>query len=361
MAFQSTIEGDADCSAQIQATVQEAAATKTALCIHGGGSKNFYGRTRSGKPLDLRNHRGILNYQPSELIITARSGTPLAEIESVLAEHGQMLPFEPPHFGPTATLGGTVACGVSGPSRPSTGALRDFVLGVKIINGKGEILKFGGEVMKNVAGFDVSRLMAGALGTLGILLEISLKVLPRPQSTLTLSLQTSPHEAITLFNDWNSRPLPLSAACYDDGQLHVRLSGSDAAVQAAQQKIGGAVLHDGNVFWELMREHQHGFFNDNTPLWRLSVPPATPPLNLPGQWLVDWGGAQRWLKNPLPAEVIRETVARLGGHATLFRNGERKGQVFHPLPPAMLVIHKRLKYAFDPHGILNRGRLYAEF
>lgn len=352
---------DANCSAQIQSAVQEAVATKTALRIQGGDSKNFYGRTSSGKPLGLREHRGVLNYQPSELIITARGGTPLAEIETALAEHGQMLPFEPPHFGADATLGGTIACGISGPRRPYTGAVRDFVLGTKIINGKGEILKFGGEVMKNVAGFDVSRLMVGALGTLGILLEISLKILPRPQSELTLAFQTSPQQAITLLTDWNSRPVPLSAACYDGEQLRVRLSGSDAEVRITRQKIGGTVEPDGSSFWERIREHRHDFFNDTAPLWRLSVPPATPPLNLPGQWIMDWGGAQRWLKNPLPAEVIRETVGRLGGHATLFRNGPRNGQIFHPLPPALLTLHKRLKSAFDPHGILNRGRLYAEF
>lgn len=352
---------DADCGTQLQATVQEAVATKTVLRIQGGGSKNFYGRVSSGKPLELHKHRGILNYQPSELIITARSGTPLAEIETALAEHGQMLPFEPPHFGPSATLGGTIACGISGPRRPYTGAVRDFVLGIKIINGKGELLKFGGEVMKNVAGFDVSRLMVGSLGTLGILLDISLKILPKPQSELTLAFQTSPRQAITLLTDWNSCPVPLSAACYDGEQLRVRLSGSDTEVRVTRQKIGGTEEPDGSTFWERMREHRHDFFNDTAPLWRLSVPPATAPLNLPGQWIMDWGGAQRWLKNPLPAEVIRETVVRLGGHATLFRNGPRNGQVFHPLPPALLILHKRLKSAFDPHGILNRGRLYAEF
>ncbi|MEO6697560.1 MAG: glycolate oxidase subunit GlcE [Gammaproteobacteria bacterium] len=351
----------ADISASLQDRVREAAAHKTPLQILGGNTKHFYGRAINGTPLPVREHCGIISYQPSELVITARGGTPLAEIEAALAEHKQMLAFEPPHFGPSATLGGAIACGLSGPRRPYAGAARDFVLGVKILNGKGEILKFGGEVMKNVAGFDVSRLMAGALGTLGVLLEISLKVLPRPQTELTLSFDATPQDAIAMLNAWKTRPLPLSAACYDGESLRVRLSGSDTAVRVAHHKIGGIVEDEGNAFWERIREHQHGFFNDSAPLWRLSVPPATAPLNLPGHWLIDWSGAQRWLKNPLPAEVIRETVARLGGHATLFRNGERKGQVFHPLPSAMLALHKRLKAAFDPHGILNPGHLYTDF
>lgn len=349
----------ADRSASLQDRVREAAAHKTPLHIMGGNTKHFYGRAINGTHLPVREHCGIISYQPSELVITARGGTPLAEIEAALGEHRQMLAFEPPHFGADATLAGAIACGLSGPRRPYAGAVRDFVLGVKILNGKGEVLKFGGEVMKNVAGFDVSRLMAGALGTLGVLLEISLKVLPKPQIELTLSFQTTAQEAIALLNILNARPL--SAACHDGETLRVRLFGSDTAVRAAHQKIGGIVDDAGNAFWERVREHKHGFFNDSAPLWRLSAPPATLPLNLPGQWLIDWGGAQRWLKNPLPAEVIRETVTRLGGHATLFRNGERKGQVFHPLPPAMLAIHKRLKFAFDPHGILNPGRLYADF
>ncbi|MBI3344883.1 MAG: glycolate oxidase subunit GlcE [Gammaproteobacteria bacterium] len=351
----------ADRSAALQDRVSEAAAHMTPLHIIGGNTKHFYGRATNGTPLPVREHCGIVSYQPSELVITARGGTPLSEIEAALDERRQMLAFEPPHFGADATVGGAIACGLSGPRRPYAGAVRDFVLGVKILNGKGEILKFGGEVMKNVAGFDVSRLMAGALGTLGVLLEISLKVLPKPQTELTLSFQTTAQEAIALLNTLNSRPLPLSAACHDGEILRVRLFGSDTAVRAAHRKIGGIVDDAGATFWERVREHKHGFFNDTAPLWRLSAPPAVLPLNLPGQWLIDWGGAQRWLKNPLPAEVIRETVARLGGHATLFRNGERKGQVFHPLPPAMLAIHKRLKSAFDPHGIFNPGRLYADF
>lgn len=352
---------DADRSAELQAAVREAAASKTQLQISGGGSKKFYGRAATGTLLSVTQHRGIVHYEPGELIITARAGTPLAEIEAALAAHGQMLPFEPPHFGPTATLGGTIACGLSGPRRPYAGAARDFVLGVKIINGQGDILKFGGEVMKNVAGFDVSRLMTGALGTLGILLEISLKVLPKPQHELTLAFACTPQEALTHITEWSGQPVPLSGACHDGARLVVRLSGSKSGVTACQRKLRGDMVHDGDKFWQQLREHQHDFFKGDALLWRFSVPPATPLFNLPGQLFIDWGGAQRWLKNPLSADVIRASAVKLGGHATLFRGGERIGQVFHPLPPALLALHKRLKNAFDPHGIFNPGRLYVEF
>ncbi len=352
---------DADRSAELQAAVHQAAAHKTPLQIVGGGSKKFYGRAATGTPLLIAQHRGIVHYEPGELIITARAGTPLAEIEAALAAHGQMLPFEPPHFGPTATLGGTIACGLSGPRRPYTGAARDFVLGVKIINGQGEILKFGGEVMKNVAGFDVSRLMVGALGTLGLLLEISLKVLPKPQHELTLAFACTAQQALTHITEWSAKPVPLSGACHDGARLMVRLSGSKSGVTAFQRKLRGEVVNDGEKFWQQLREHQHDFFKGDALLWRFSVPPATPLLNLPGQLFIDWGGAQRWLKNPLPADVIRASAIKLGGHATLFRGGERIGQVFHPLPATLLALHNRLKHAFDPHAIFNPGRLYVEF
>ncbi|MEW6354534.1 MAG: glycolate oxidase subunit GlcE, partial [Pseudomonadota bacterium] len=326
---------DADIGKELQERVREAFARRAPLQISGGGSKNFYGRAPSGAPLQVGAHRGVIHYLPTELVITARAGTPLTEIETLLAEHRQMLPFEPPHFGPNATLGGAVACGLSGPRRPYSGALRDFVLGVKIINGKGDILRFGGQVMKNVAGFDVARLMAGALGTLGVLLEVSLKVLPRPEQEITLRRPDTAEQALRRMNAWAGQPLPLSAACFDGAHLYVRLSGTEGGLRAAREAIGGDPVPDGASFWEKLREQELRFFSDAARLWRLSLPPAAPPLHLPGEWFIDWGGAQRWLKNPLPAEVIRATAARLGGHATLFRDGERL-QVFHPLPPALL-------------------------
>ena len=294
-----------------------------------------------------------MSYEPTELVVTARAGTPLAEIEAALSEKGQMLGFEPPYFGEAATLGGTIACGFSGPRRPYAGSARDFVLGTKIINGKGEILKFGGEVMKNVAGYDVSRLMAGALGTLGVLLEISLKVLPKPAKELTLSFEMPADKAITTMNAWAGRPLPLSAACHLDNTLYIRLSGTEPGVRAASTKLGGAVVENGDGFWRELREHQRNFFQNDIPLWRLSVPPATPPINLPGKWLIDWGGAQRWLKSDAPANAIRQHAESVGGYVTLFRHDARNGATFHSLPAQLATLHQNLKRAFDPDGIIN--------
>ncbi|HHH36247.1 MAG TPA: glycolate oxidase subunit GlcE [Gammaproteobacteria bacterium] len=349
-----------DLSEALQARVAEAIAQKTPVSIEGSGSKAFYGRPPEGTPLPVAGHRGVINYAPTELMITARCGTPLSEIEALLAEHGQMLPFEPPHFGPKATLGGAVAVGLSGPRRPWSGAVRDFVLGIRCINGKGEILHFGGEVVKNVAGFDASRLMTGALGTLGVILDVSLKTLPRPRAERTLAFAMDAARAIEQLNRWCASPLPLSAACHDGERLCIRLSGAPAAVEAAARRLGGEHLPDGEHHWAEVREHRHAFFQEDIPLWRLAVAPATPPLPISGEWLMEWDGGQRWLKTAMQAGIVREIAARHGGHATLFRGGDRAGQVFHPLPPAMAGIHKRLKLAFDPHGIFNRGRLYPD-
>ncbi|MDX1251659.1 MAG: glycolate oxidase subunit GlcE [Gammaproteobacteria bacterium] len=349
---------DADIGAALQNTLLEAIAQRTPLRIVGGDSKSFYGRVTQGERLSVAGHRGVVSYEPTELVITARAGTPLAEIEALLAEHGQMLPFEPPHFSAGSTLGGAIASGLSGPRRPYAGGARDFVLGVTVLTGKGEILRFGGQVMKNVAGFDVSRFLAGSLGTLGILLEVSLKVLPRPESEQTLLFESSDRDAIQCMNAWAGQSLPLSGAVFDNGWLYLRLSGSTAAVHAAGGKLGGETVTDTTTFWAEVRDHRHPFFGDGVPLWRLSLPPATPPLDLPGTWLLDWGGAQRWLKTSASAEAVRETAAKAGGHAALFRGGDRQSEVFHPLSPAVAALHKRLKAEFDPQAILNPGRMY---
>ncbi len=351
---------DIDISAALQAKVLEAIAQGRPLQIAGGGSKIFYGRAPQGEALSVTGHRGVISYEPTELVITARAGTRLADVEALLASHNQMLPFEPPHFTANATLGGAIATGLSGPCRPYTGSVRDFVLGVKVLTGKGEILSFGGQVMKNVAGFDVSRFMAGSLGTLGILLEVSLKVLPRPESEQTLLFECSALDAIQRMNAWAGQPLPLSGAVFDGGRLYLRLSGSEAALSAARQTLGGELFPDGTAFWRDVRDHTYTFFQDDAPLWRLSAPAATPPFDLPGEWLLDWGGAQRWLKTSCAAATIREITAKAGGHATLFRGGDRQGAVFHPLPPALMALHRRLKAAFDPHGILNPARMYPD-
>ena len=330
------------------------------LRIVGAGTKDFYGRRPDGDALAVAGHRGIVAYEPTELVVTARAGTPLAEIEAALAAQQQMLGFEPPYFGEGATLGGTIACGLSGPRRPYSGSARDFVLGSRIINGSGEILSFGGQVMKNVAGYDVSRLMVGALGTLGVLLDVSLKVVPRPEQELTLMLATEPHRATAATAEMNARPLPLAGCAYWDGNLYVRLAGSSNAVTAARAVVGGEDVAHGTELWRDLREHRLDFFHDATPLWRLSLPPAAPQPDLPGRWLLDWGGAQRWLKSAAPAQTIWHAAATLGGHATLFRGGDRDGEVFQPLSGPLARLHRQLKQAFDPRGILNRGRFLRD-
>jgi glycolate oxidase FAD binding subunit len=345
---------------QLGETIRDAAARGATLQIRGGGTKDFYGRRIAGEILDTRVYSGIVDYEPTELVVTARCGTPLETIDAALRDHGQMLAFEPPRFGSGGTLGGAIASGLSGPRRASSGAARDFVLGIRMLDGKGTDLSFGGRVMKNVAGYDIARLMAGALGTLGVLTEISLKVLPQPATELTLRQERSQAEAIELVNRWAGQPHPITATCHAESQLYVRLSGAESAVGAARQKLGGEALDNGEVYWKDLRDHRLPFF-DASPLWRLSVKSTAPPLTLGGEEIIEWGGALRWLRGSPDAAAIRSAAARAGGHATLFR-GETAGvDVFHPLSPALQKLHRRLKDTFDPHGVLNRGRMYADW
>jgi glycolate oxidase FAD binding subunit len=331
--------------------IRDAADRKSPLRLRGGGSKDFYGNEARGEVVDTRVYAGIAEYEPSELVITARCGTPLAEIEGTLAEHGQCLPFEPPHFG-AATFGGCIAAGLSGPRRSASGALRDFVLGVKLVDGRGRILQFGGQVMKNVAGYDISRLVAGSLGTLGLIAEASLKVLPRPQVERTQRLEMDEARALEAMNRWAGEPLPISATLWHAGVLDVRLSGSEPAVRGAVQRIGGA---EGPGAWEAIREQTHPFFAGDAPLWRLSVPSVTPPLGFPQ--LIEWTGALRWTRG---GNAPRDVAKRAGGHATLFRGADKSAGAFAPLDPVLMRLHRQLKGAFDPAGILNPGRLYPE-
>lgn len=349
---------------QFKDRIIAAGAAKTALRIRGSGSKDWYGQAPQGALLDTRSHCGIVAYDPTELVITARCGTPLAEIEAVLARQNQMLAFEPPHCGPAATFGGMVAAGLSGPRRQAVGALRDFVLGVVLMDGKGALLRFGGQVMKNVAGYDVSRLLAGSMGTLGLITEVSLKVLPQPFFETSLRFSMNEADALRCLNEWGGQPLPISASAWRDGLLMVRLSGAQAAVKAAQKKMGGGEEPHAAVFWNGLREQSQGFFasavGGMSSLWRLSVPSATPPLALPGAQLIEWGGAQRWLLTNAEASAVRAVAEQAGGHATLFRGGDKQAGVFQPLAPAVATIHRNLKNAFDPASIFNPGRMYAE-
>jgi len=338
--------------------VRAAAAAGRPLAIRGGGSKTgILGRPVAGMPLEVAGHGGIVAYDPTELVLTARAGTPLAEIEAALAEHGQALSFEPPHFGPGATLGGTLACNLSGPARPWGGSMRDMVLGVRLINGKGEHLRFGGQVMKNVAGYDVSRLQAGALGTLGVITEISLKVLPAPRHSVTLVTALDQAAAIRRMNELAGRPAPLSGAAWLDGRLFLRFSGSFSP-SSISGRWDGDVMADAPVFWADLREQRLAFFAGGQPLWRLSLASTAPPLPDDGPTLIEWGGAQRWLRDGDLA-ALTEAAAKAGGHATLFRGGDRTGEVRSPPPPPLADLHRRLKAAFDPAGIFNPGGLYG--
>lgn len=354
---------------QFRDQVLTAAASKRPLRIRGGGTKDWYGQALAGDILDTRGYCGIVDYEPTELVITARCGTPLAEIEAALAERGQMLAFEPPHFGAAATFGGAIAAGLSGPRRATSGALRDFVLGAVLMDGTGEVLTFGGQVMKNVAGYDVSRLLAGSMGTLGLMLQHSVKVLPLAVREATLRFELSEIDAIRRLNEWGGQPLPISASCWCDGVMTVRLAGAGAAVDAAVRQFGGEAVTDGPAFWASLREQQQPFFTSGASagansLWRLSVPSTASAIVLKGAQLIEWGGAQRWLKagsDAATAKNIRSAVTAVGGHATLFRASDESDNsvgVFQPLAPAIARIHERLKASFDPSHIFNPGRMY---
>ena len=362
--------------AEITQRIKAAASAGATLRIRGGGTKDFYGQSLQGEILDTTGLNGITSYEPSELVVTVKAGTPLAELEAALAEKNQCLPFEPPHFSTGTTVGGMVAAGLSGPSRASSGSVKDFVLGVNMVNGKGEELHFGGTVMKNVAGYDVSRLMAGSMGTLGLITEVSLKVLPVAPAEATLKFACTQTDAINLLNTWGAQPLPLNASCWiqeaGQGVLYVRLRGAVAAVEAAIHKMGGQLQNaaSGNATvaadWQALRHQNMDFFKlqGDECLWRLSVPDTAPDLQL-GDTLVEWHGAQRWVKLPY-SEVsrIRSQVNDLGGSAILFIANEAINttarKVFSPLKAPLDRIHRELKKQFDPAGIFNRGRMFAD-
>jgi glycolate oxidase FAD binding subunit len=352
--------------ADLVARVQAAAGARQSLCIRAGGTKDFYGNAPRGEPFDPRAWSGIESYEPSELVVTARSGTPLRELEAALAARQQMLAFEPPHFGDAATVGGCVAAGLSGPRRSSAGytygGVREAVLGACLLDGRGRLLRFGGTVIKNVAGYDVSRVLAGSLGILGVIIDVSLKVLPRPATEVTLRFDMGETQALDQLNLWGGRPLPISASCWRGGQLWLRLSGSGAAVNQAEIALGGESLdeRDAAAFWHDLREQQDSWFKVAAPLWRICVPSTAEPLGLAGDQCIEWGGALRWTRTALPATAVRERANALGGHATLFRGGDRTQGVFTPLAAPIAAIHRRLKDEFDPARIFNPGRMYED-
>lgn len=362
---------DTEVTASLAARVRDASARGTPLRIRGGGTKDFYGQALKGEVLDMSVLAGVVSYEPSELVVTVRAGTPLAELEALLAAQGQCLPFEPPHFGGSgarATVGGMVASGLSGPARSSVGAVRDYMLGVVLLNGKAERLTFGGQVMKNVAGYDVSRLMAGSLGTLGVLLEVSLKVLPVAPQEATLVFDMDEAASLRQLNRWGGLPLPVNASCWQGGRLWIRLRGARAAVAAAQKTMGGDLVDESShELWAALREQTLPFFElqDGESLWRVSVPDTVAPLPL-GPTLLEWGGAQRWVKRSggRPAhdeQAIREAALAASGHATLFRSADKTVPVFSPLKAPLDRIHRDLKKQFDPAGVFNPGRMFADW
>ena len=372
---------------QLIDAVRSAAAGGRTLRLRGGGTKDFWGAPLQGEVLDTRAYSGIISYEPSELVVTVRCGTPLAELEAALAEKGQCLAFEPPHFGPSATVGGMVAAGLSGPARASVGTVRDFVLGVRMLNGLGEDLTFGGQVMKNVAGYDVSRLMAGSWGTLGVLTEVSLKVLPvAPGEATLMCAGIAQKDALDLLHRWGGQPLPLNASAWvhdttaqpGDDYLFVRLRGAVAAVESAVTRMGADVQALGAKVarmdnaeagpdWRASGEQMLQFFESpagDLCLWRLSVPQTAPVLDLPYPQYIEWQGAQRWLWAPASAAaVLREAAQRVGGHASLFRASRLGGAsdkqvgVNTPLDAVQQRIQRALQQQFDPKGVFATGRM----
>jgi glycolate oxidase FAD binding subunit len=352
-----------DCSADMLALVSQAYADKTGLKICGGGSKRqMLGRAiddRATGKLELAAHTGIIDYQPAELVLTARAGTTIEEINATLAKERQALSFEPPEFCGASTLGGTLACNISGPARPWSGSIRDTVLGVQLINGRGQLLNFGGQVMKNVAGYDVSRLQAGALGSLGVLTQVSLKVLPLPEYSVTLCFEVDAAAAIERMNFCSAQSKPLSAACWADGAMYLRLSGTEGAVLQTAKEWGGDTLVNGAEIWRSVREFDHPFFSGDAPLWRFSHRPTAAAQQDFGPLFIDWGGAQRWVRGEQNRCALEDSAEAAGGHLTLYRGGDRYSEVKHPLNALQRGLHQRLKHAFDPEGILNPGRLYS--
>jgi glycolate oxidase FAD binding subunit len=347
--------------------VSHAVATRTPLTIRGGNSKAFLGRTAPAEAieLDTRSHRGIVHYEPTELVVTARAGTAVSDLTAVLDAAGQLLPCEPPEFGGIATLGGAVASGLSGPRRPWAGAVRDFVLGCRLITAEAKHLRFGGQVMKNVAGYDMSRLAVASFGCLAVITEVSLKVLPKPRASRCVALEMAADEALAELSGWRRGALPVTGACYGNGRLHVRFEGGEGSVRSAFDRIGGEPLDA--QFWIDLRERRLPFFNDPRPLWRLSLSNATPLMALPGDVLLDWGGAQRWLKSDAPAAAIRGIAAAAGGHASRYgppmslKQGHAETGPFMPLAATLARLHREVKSQLDPHDIFNRGRMYGDW
>jgi len=344
---------------QLQEQVSDATSAATPLCIVGGNSKHDVGRELVGDPISVSGYSGVVDYQPTELVITVRAGTTLLELKEILASENQMLACETPEFDGTASIGGALACAQSGPSRPWFGSIRDQLLGVRLINGKAEHLRFGGQVMKNVAGYDVARLQAGAMGAFGLLTEVSLKVLPRPESSRTIRRQLDAATAIQVMNQISGTPLPLTGACWYGGDLYLRLSGQSSVIDSIVAELEGEALADDDEFWTALREQSLPFFDGAGELWRLSVRANASHSKPGGDWLIDWGGARRWLSGAHDRDELERIAVESGGEAMQVRGGDRSAEIYPALPEAHRAMLQRLKLAFDPAAIFNRGRLYS--
>ena len=329
------------------------------LKIEAGNSKAFLGRATTGTLVDISTYSGIISYEPTELFITARAGTLLSDINNTLSAHGQMLAFDPPNFTDKTTIGGVVATGLSGSRRPYSGSVRDYILGIRCINGLGKDLSFGGQVIKNVAGYDLSRLMTGAFGTLGIILEVSLKVVPIPKIEVTCCSSMTKDKALATMQNLSAQAIPISASCYDGEVLYVRLSGNEISVKETSKKIKLDQEEQGQDFWNELRDYKAPIFNTEINIWRISIPTTANPDLGDEPYLVDWGGGLYWLNSERPAKEIFDLARKAGGSAMLFRGTDQNQESFQPLSNGLLSLHKGLKKAFDPHGILNPGKMYA--
>ncbi len=348
-----------DIAEALVSQVRAAAANRTKLEIIGAGSKAFYGRVASGRPLDVAGHSGIVDYQPSELVMSVRAGTKLKDISNALLEHGQTIPFEASTYDGQATLGGTLACGMSGPARPWKGSVRDAILGVRLINGRGEHLHFGGKVLKNVAGYDVSRLQAGAMGTLGVITEVTFRVLPKAAATLNLGREMDASEAIQRMNQLAGLPYPISGAAWVSGKLHLRLEGATAALETLDKQLGMDEEPEAHRVWEGIRDQSLDYFGGDLPTWRFSVDPKADHIMDEERWLIDWAGSQRWLRGEFQHGQLEEFAQEMGGHASKFRHCDRSSEVFHTLDPTLQTLQRNLKLSFDPNEIFNPGRMYS--
>ena len=354
-----------DISSALQNSVKDAISNKTALYIHGGNSKLFFGNVVDTPSLDISRHTGIIDYDPTELCITVRAGTLLSDIEKVLESENQILPFEPPQYTPNTTIGGALAAGISGPRRAYSGSVRDAILGVKIINGEGEIANFGGQVMKNVAGYDLSRMMVRSQGTLGVILEASIRLLPKPKNEITVCLEGSQKFALDFFHKSKAQQLPITASAWFNDQVFLRLSGSEKLLAHQLKKLikenDASPAKSPDNFWNDIRDHKHQFFGrTEKPLWRLSLPPASEELvQINDNQLIEWGGAQRWVKTNTPANIIHSSANTRQGYATLFQGNIPDTPSFPKLDENLMKLHKQLKHNMDPHGIFNPGRMYS--